>query len=99
MVMVQVVEEDKIKQVVVDFYKNLLGVDSSVFSNDKAARVSQLLQTKISYAQCHAMQREFSEELKPALFSMHNNKAPELDEFPADFEAAIKDFFSCMVGF
>lgn len=42
---VRVVKEDQIKQVGVDFYRRLLGSNSCEFTEEKAERIAQLVQS------------------------------------------------------
>jgi hypothetical protein len=103
---VKVEEENQIKQVVMDFYEKLLGIDSLSFNEAKVGRVSQLITKRVSATQYAMLQAKVTDaEIKAIVFAMKNDKALDLDGFPieffkkswfvvgADVLDAIRDFF------
>jgi hypothetical protein len=80
------VEGSQIKQVVVDFYKKLLGTESLIFDEAKAIQVSQLITKHDSDAQYAMLWAEVTDaEIKASVFAMKNHKAPGPDGFPIEF--------------
>jgi hypothetical protein len=76
----------QIKEVAVDFYKNLLGTDQLHFTKAKATRIKQLIPAAISSEHATILEKEVSaEEIKDILFHMKANKAPSPDGFSANF--------------
>jgi hypothetical protein len=81
-----VVDMQSIKDIVVGFYKNLLGSSNHVFSAVKVSRVSQLVKRKFSSSCVAGMSAEVArEEIHRTIFSMSKGKAPGPDGFSVEF--------------
>jgi len=75
-----------IKEMAIDFYKNLLGCSTHVFSKTQADRVAQLIQRQFSATCIEGMGATISrDEVRRTIFSMKPNKAPGPDGFSARF--------------
>lgn len=82
----KVEDVEKIKEVVVDFYKELLGTNHSTFHEGKATRVSQLITPHLPVEQVVMLAKDITaEEIRSTMFSMKANKAPGPDGFTSDF--------------
>jgi hypothetical protein len=76
----------QIKFLAINFYQNLLGTSSHVFSLEKANRMSRLFTKKFSAASIAGMNAMVTRsEIQKVLFSMKKNKAPGPDGFSASF--------------
>jgi hypothetical protein len=97
---------EQIKLVAKNFYKKLLGSNLMTFTDEKAARISQLVSMAIPAEKSVLLEKEVTEEeIRETLF-MKSNKAPGPDGYTAEFfkaawhivgkevVAAIKDFFN-----
>jgi hypothetical protein len=82
---VVVTDMQGIKRVVTDFYLNLLGESSHVFSPVLADRVSNLICKKFSSCVVKMAEPITKEEVRKTLFSMNPNKAPGPDGFSVGF--------------
>jgi hypothetical protein len=76
----------KISNMAVNFYKQLLGHSSHEFNFEKAARVSNLFKKKFFAATIAGMSALVTkQEIKQAVFAMNPSKALDLDGFLACF--------------
>lgn len=76
----------RIKDVVVGFYKRLLGSMDLDFSDTKAARITHLIRRKFSSVNAAGMGAEVSrEEVCKAIFSMNKERSPGPNGFSAGF--------------
>jgi hypothetical protein len=83
---VKVDDMQGIKDIVVGFYKNLLGSSDHIFFADKASRVSQSVKRKFSSSCVARMSAEVSrEEIHRTIFSMRKGKVPGPDGFSVNF--------------
>jgi hypothetical protein len=77
---------EQIKEVAVDFYKNMLGTDQLHFAEAKTSRIKQLIPVAISSEHAAILEKKvYAEEIKDTLFHMKANKAPGPDVFFVDF--------------
>jgi len=76
----------KISNMVVNFYKQLLGHSSHEFNPEKADRVSHLFKKKFSTVTVAGMSAPVTrQEIKQVVFAMNPRKAPGADGFSAGF--------------
>jgi hypothetical protein len=67
-----------IKEMAIDFFRNLLGCSTHVFSKTQADRVAQLIQRQFSATCIEGMGAVVSrDEVRRTIFSMKPNKAPD----------------------
>jgi hypothetical protein len=75
-----------IKEMAIDFYRNLLGCSTHVFSKTQADRVPQLIQQQFSTTCIEGMGVVVSrDEVHRTIFSMKPNKAPSPSGYFAGF--------------
>jgi hypothetical protein len=75
-----------IKEMAIDFYRNLLGCSTHVFSQTQADRVAQLIQRQFSASCIEGMGAAVSrEEVRRTIFSMKPSEAPSPNGFSAGF--------------
>jgi hypothetical protein len=75
-----------IKEMAIDFYRNLLGCSTHVFSKTQADRVAQLIQQQFSATCIEGMGVVVSrDEVHRTIFSMKPNKAPSPSGYFAGF--------------
>jgi hypothetical protein len=76
----------KISNMVVNFYKQLLGHSSHEFNPEKADRVSHLFKKKFSTVTVAGMSAPVTrQEIKQVVFAMNPRKAPRADGFLSGF--------------
>ena len=77
---------EQIKLVVENFYNKLLGTNLMTFTNEKAARIRQLVSVANSAENVVSLEKEITkEEIRETLFSMKSNKDLGPDGFSAEF--------------
>jgi hypothetical protein len=82
----RVEDVEQIKKVAVQFYEKLLGSNQMLFTEEKAARIRNLIPTVISSDKAAKLEMEVTaEEIKATFFHMPSNKAPGPDGYTAEF--------------